>query len=65
MLDRVLVLVVVGDKMKKWTYELAMAAAKDEANLRMRAAGRTKWNQADYNLAARTFDRLCFRRMEI
>ena len=47
---------------RKWTYELAMAAAKDSANRRMLAAGRTKWNRADYNMAARTFDRLCFRR---
>jgi hypothetical protein len=41
-----------------WTYELAMAAGKDAANARMRKAGRSKWNRADYNEACRTFNRL-------
>jgi len=40
------------------TYEMAMAAACDAANKRMRKAGRIKWNRADYNLMCRTFDRL-------
>ena len=40
------------------TYQLAMAAGTDAANRRMRAAGRTKWNRADYSEAARTFNRL-------
>jgi hypothetical protein len=39
------------------TYELAMAAGKDAANLRMRKAGRTVWNRADYNESVRTFNR--------
>lgn len=34
------------------TYKLAMAAGKDAANKQMTAAGRTKWNEADYRLAA-------------
>jgi hypothetical protein len=37
---------------------MAMAAGKDAADRRMRAAGRTKWNRADYNLMVRTFNRL-------
>ncbi len=40
------------------TYDLAMAAAKDAANARMRKAGRTKWNRADYNHMVRVFNRL-------
>jgi hypothetical protein len=40
------------------TYELAMAASKDAANARMRKAGRSKWNRADYNEAVRVFNQL-------
>lgn len=40
------------------TPALAFAAACDAANARMRKAGRTKWNRADYNAAARTQNRL-------
>jgi hypothetical protein len=40
------------------TYELAMSCAKDVANRRMRAAGRTTWNRADYNAMVREFNRL-------
>jgi len=40
------------------TRELSFAAAWDVAMKRMRAAGRKKWNQEDYNVAAREFDRL-------
>ena len=40
------------------TPEIARAAGADAANARMRAAGRTAWNRADYNLAARTMNRL-------
>lgn len=40
------------------TYPLAMSAGRDAANRRMRAAGRTKWNRADYNAAVREFNRL-------
>jgi hypothetical protein len=41
-----------------WDYELAMAAGKDAANARMRKAGRTAWNRADYNESVRVFYRL-------
>lgn len=41
-----------------WTYSLAMAAAKDAANRRMRAAGRTAWSRGDYNHSVETFERL-------
>lgn len=44
--------------MMTMTHELAMAAAKDAANLRMRKAGRTTWNRADYNHCVRTFNKL-------
>lgn len=40
------------------SYELAMAAAKDVADRRMRAAGRAKWNRSDYNAMVREFNRL-------
>jgi hypothetical protein len=35
------------------TPEMARAAGRDAANARMRAAGRTEWNRADYNQACR------------
>lgn len=44
---------------------LIRASAWDAASARMRAAGRTKWNRADYNEAARTQERLvraCYER---
>lgn len=37
---------------------LLRASAWDAANMQMRAAGRKKWNRADYNKAAETQDRL-------
>jgi len=37
---------------------LLRASAWDAANMRMRAAGRSKWNREDYNEAARTQERL-------
>ena len=39
------------------TYDLAMAIGKDAANRRMRKAGRTTWNLADYNESVRAFYR--------
>ena len=42
----------------KMDYSLAMAAARDEANRRMRKAGRKKWTRGDYNLACKTFNKL-------
>lgn len=41
-----------------WTQQLANAAATDAANRQMRASGRTIWNEEDYNLACRVFERL-------
>lgn len=40
------------------TYPLAMAAGRDAANRRMAAAGRTSWNRADYNHAAKVVEQL-------
>lgn len=40
------------------TREFADAAARDAANARMRKAGRKAWNDADWNVAVRTFNRL-------
>lgn len=40
------------------TRDLAWAIAQDGANRQMRAAGRSKWSRADYDLAIETFDRL-------
>ena len=42
----------------KLTRELAFAIAQDEANRRMRKAGRKKWNRSDYNHAVITFNKL-------
>ena len=41
----------------KMTYELAMAAAKDEANRQMRTEKRKQWNRADYNRAVTVFNK--------
>ena len=40
------------------TYELAHAAAWDEANRQMRANGRNTWDEDDYNRACEVFNRL-------
>lgn len=40
------------------TYDMAMAAGRDAANRRMRAAGRKTWSRADYNAAWRVTNRL-------
>lgn len=40
------------------TRETARAAAMDAGNRNMRENGRTKWNEDDWNVAAREFNRL-------
>lgn len=40
------------------TYEIAQAAGRDAGNRSMRAAGRTRWNDEDYNAAVAVRDRL-------
>jgi len=40
------------------TPEIARAAATDAGNASMREAGRTKWNEDDYNAAVRMYNRL-------
>lgn len=40
------------------TYELAHRAAWDAGNVSMRAAGRTKWNEDDWNAMCAEFERL-------
>lgn len=40
------------------TYKIAMAAGRDAANKQMRQAGRTSWNEDDWNLAAEIVERL-------
>jgi hypothetical protein len=42
----------------KLTRELAQAIAKDEANRRMKKAGRKAWSRGDYNLCVKTFNKL-------
>jgi len=42
----------------KLTKETARAAATDAGNRSMRKAGRTIWNEDDYNAAVDEFDRL-------
>jgi hypothetical protein len=39
-------------------YKLAMAAGRDAANRQMRKAGRTAWNEDDWNTAASLVQRL-------
>jgi hypothetical protein len=38
--------------------EIANAAGRDAANRRMRAEGRTSWNEADYNVACAEYSRV-------
>jgi len=40
------------------TYSLAIAAGQDAGNRSMRQAGRSKWDEDDWNVAAETFGRL-------
>jgi hypothetical protein len=40
------------------TYQIAHAAGWDAGNRSMRAAGRTKWNEDDWNAAAEVMYRL-------
>ena len=40
------------------TFELAHAAASDAGNRSMRKAGRSRWNEDDWNSMVETFDRL-------
>ena len=40
------------------THELAVAAGTDAANRRMRAQGRTVWDEDDFSLAAETYRKL-------
>lgn len=40
------------------TYDMAMAAAKDEGMRNMRANGRDSWDEDDYNVMVQTFDKL-------
>ena len=47
------------------TYDLAMAAGRDEADRSMKAAGRSRWSREDYNHAVRTFARLYPQREQI
>lgn len=42
----------------KVTYKIAMAAGRDAGNKSMRAAGRTGWNEDDWNVAAEVTARL-------
>jgi hypothetical protein len=39
-------------------YRIAMAAGRDAGNRSMRAAGRTAWNETDWNIAADTARRV-------
>jgi hypothetical protein len=40
------------------TYKIAMAAGRDAGNRSMRKAGRTSWNEDDWNAAAAETERL-------
>ena len=40
------------------SYQLAMSAAKDAADRRMRKGKRTHWNKADYQCMCKTFEKL-------
>jgi hypothetical protein len=40
------------------TYHIAMAAGRDAGNRSMKAAGRTKWNEDDWDAAAATTEQI-------
>lgn len=40
------------------TYATALAAAKDSGNRHMKKAGRTAWNESDWNAACQTLNAL-------
>lgn len=40
------------------TYDLLMAASRDAGNASMRKAGRTAWNEDDFDAACEASDRL-------
>lgn len=40
------------------TLKLAMAAGQDAGNLNMRRAGRSTWNEEDWNVAAKVTEQL-------
>jgi hypothetical protein len=40
------------------TYQIAMAAGRDAGNRSMQEAGRTEWNDTDWDTAARTTEHL-------
>lgn len=42
----------------KLTYERCRAAAWDDADRHMKAAGRNTWNEDDWNIASKTFKQL-------
>ena len=42
-------------KFYKQRYELAMASGRDAAKRQARAAGRSEWNEADWELATQVF----------
>lgn len=48
----------MGGEMIEMTRTLANAAAMDAANRNMRKNGREQWNEDDYNIASREFNRL-------
>lgn len=47
------------------TMRAVYAAGRDAANRSMRAAGRTAWSRADFNVAAREFDRLAVHAVDV
>ena len=49
---------VTKTRRPQMTYALAHAASMDTGNRSMRAAGRTAWNEDDYNVSVKEFDRL-------
>jgi hypothetical protein len=40
------------------TYKIAMAAGQDAGNRNMKKAGRTSWNEDDFNVAAEVTQKL-------
>ena len=47
-----------GKRPMTMTYQIAMAAARDEGNRHMRKHGRTVWNEDDWNAMCAEFNRL-------
>ncbi len=57
-MEEFVVINLQGHVVPRRTFDLAHAAAADAATRQMRAHGRQRWNEQDWDLAIDTMDRL-------